>query len=111
MFQAITKIIKWVSIPALLLASLFTCCATRYEFLVDFVVCLGAIIFIRRAVGLQQYFWAVGFVAIVAVFNPLSLMVKLFLLMGLACIATFANLVVAFRTQPVLTESKNRGNL
>ena len=39
------KIMKWIPIPVLLFASLFACCAARYEPLVDFGICLGAIIF------------------------------------------------------------------
>jgi hypothetical protein len=94
------KIVKWVSIPVLLIASLFACCAASYEPLVDWVVCLGAIVFIQRAIRLQEYFWGAGFVAIAIVFTPLSLVMKIFLLMGFICIATFANLLAAFRTQP-----------
>jgi hypothetical protein len=50
---------------------------------------------------LEEYFWAAGFLAIVVVFSPLSLMVKLFLLMSFASIATLANLLEAFRTEPL----------
>ena len=46
MFQTVTKIVKWISIPLLLIASLFGCCTARYEPLLDFVICLGAIVFI-----------------------------------------------------------------
>jgi len=99
MFRMATKIIKWVSIPVLLIASLFACCAASYEPLVDFAICLGAIVFVQRAIRLKQYFWAGGFLAIVVVFTPLSLAVKVFLLMGFAGFATFANLLAAFRAQ------------
>jgi hypothetical protein len=61
MFQTVTKIVKWVSIPALLIASLFACCAARYEPLVDGVICLGAIVFILRAIWLKEYFGPPGF--------------------------------------------------
>ena len=97
----LTKITKWISIPVLLAASLFACCAASYEPAVDCVICLAAIFFIQRAVRLHEYFWAAGFLAIVVVFCPLSLLVKIFLLMGFTCVATFANLLAAFRTQPL----------
>lgn len=100
MFQTVTKIIKWLSIPVLLIASLFACCAASYEPLVDVAICLGAIIFIQRAIRSQEYFWATGCLAIAVVFTPLSLMVKIFLLLGFACLVTLANLLAAFRTQP-----------
>jgi hypothetical protein len=101
MFQTVTKFVKWVSIPALLIASLFACCAARYEPLVDGVICLGALIFILRAILLKEYYWAAGFLAIVAVFSPLSLVVKIFLLMGFTSIAAFVTLLAAFRRQPL----------
>jgi hypothetical protein len=97
MFQTVTKIAKWVSIPVLLIASLFACCASSYEPLVDVAICLGAVIFIQRAIRLQENFWATGFLAIAVVFTPLSLIVKIFLLLGFACIVTLANLLAAFR--------------
>jgi hypothetical protein len=101
MFQMATKIIKWVSLPALLVASMFSRSAASYEFLVDLVICLGAVIFVHRAIRLKEYFWAAGFVAIAVVFSPLLLLVKISLLMGLTCVATFVNLLAAFRTQPL----------
>ncbi|MGA2578471.1 MAG: hypothetical protein ABSH24_20855 [Bryobacteraceae bacterium] len=101
MFQTVTKIIKWVSIPALLVASLFACCAASYEPLVDCVMCLGAIVFIVRAIWLKEYLWAAGFLAIVAVFCPLSLAIKVLLVMGFTSMVTFTSLLAAFRRQPV----------
>ena len=93
------KILKWVSIPFLLIASLFACCTASYEPALDCAICAGSLFFVARAVRLHEYFWGVGFLAIVVVFSPLSLMFKIFLLMGFVCIATFVNLLAAFRTQ------------
>jgi hypothetical protein len=101
MFQMVTKIMKWVWLPALLIASMFSGSAASYEFLLDFVICLAAVIFLQRAVRLKEYFWAAGLVTIAVVFSPLLLMVKLFLLVGFTCIATFVTLLAAFRTQPL----------
>ena len=81
MFQMTTKIVKWVSLPALLIASMFSRSAASYELPVDVMICLGAIIFMQRAVQLREYFWAAGLVAIAVVFSPLLLVVKIFLLM------------------------------
>ena len=64
MLQMLTKIVKWVSLPALLIASMFSRSASSYELLMDFVICLGAVIFVQRAVRLREYFWAAGLVAI-----------------------------------------------
>ena len=100
MFQMITKIMKWAAIPVLLTASLFAFCAASYDPLLDLTIGLATIVFVQRAIRLKEYFWAVGYLAVGVVFTPLSLMVKIFLLMGFACIVTFANLLAAFRTQP-----------
>jgi hypothetical protein len=100
MFQMVTTIVKCASIPVLLIASLFACCAASYEPLVDLAVCLCAIVFVQRAIWLREYFWAAGFLAIAVVFTPLPLVVKALLLIGFAFVATLANLLAAFRTQP-----------
>jgi hypothetical protein len=94
-------ILKWVSFPALAIASMFSRPAASYGLLLDFVICLGATIFVQRAIGLKQYFSAAGFVAIAVVFSPLLLAVKIFLLIGVICVATFIAMLTAFRTQPL----------
>jgi hypothetical protein len=99
-FQTSTRIIKWASIPALLAASMFLFLAKRYEPLLAGLVILGAVFFIVRAVRSKEYCWAVGLVAIAAVFSPLVLAVKVFLLMGLTCITIFTTLLAVFRAQP-----------
>ena len=100
MLQSVTKIIKFASIPVLLAASLFSPGAGRFQPLMNFVICLGAVIFVLLAARMRKYLWASGFVAVVAVFSPLSLLVKIFLLMCFACIAGFATVLAAFQTQP-----------
>ena len=100
MFQIVMTMIKWVSIPALLIASIFSPAAASYEFQVDCVICLGALIVVQRAVRFEKYLWAVGFVSVAVVFSPLLLLVKIVLLMGATGIATFGTLLASFRTQP-----------
>jgi hypothetical protein len=102
MFQMVTRIIKWVSLPVLLIGAPFSSYAASYELLVDLVICVGAIIFVQRAVRLKEYFWAAGLVAIAVVFSPISLVFKIFLLMGFTCIAAFVTWLTAFRTKPLL---------
>ena len=101
MFQMLPGIIKWVSLPLLLSVSVLTRYAASYELLVDFVICLGAIVYVQREVWLKEYFWAAGFVAVAVVFSPLLLVVKIFLLIGFICIATLVTLLTAFRRQPL----------
>ena len=90
MFKTIAELAKWCSIPVLVVASMFSYFAARYEPLVDSVVCLGAIILIQRAVWSKEYSWAAGLVAIVVSFSPLPLTVKIFALTSLTCIGTCA---------------------
>ena len=102
MFQKVSKVIKWVSLPVLLIASIFSRFAANYEFLVNIMICIGAIILVERAVRLKDYFWAAGFVMIAVVFSPLLLVDKIFLLMGFTCIVTSLTLFAAFRRQTLL---------
>ena len=45
MFQMVTTIVKWASIPVLLIASLFACCTASYEPLVDRAIGLGVTVY------------------------------------------------------------------
>ena len=109
MFQTITKAVKWVAIPVLVIVSMFSYFAAGYEFLVDVVVCLGAITLIQRAVWLKEYLWAVALSAVVVVFSPLFLAGKIFLLMGITCCGIFLALVAALRRQPLAVDGNKPG--
>jgi len=100
-FQVATRIIKWVSLPALLVASMFSRYAASYELHVDLLICMGAVIVAQRAVRLEDYFWAAGFVAIAVIFSPLLLVLKVFLLIGFTCTVAVGTLLAAFRTRPL----------
>jgi hypothetical protein len=93
----VTKIVKWVSLPALLIASIFSRSAANYELLVDVMICVGTIVFMQRAVRLREYFGAAGLALIAVIVSPLPLVVKIFLLIGLTCIASIMAMLVAFR--------------
>jgi hypothetical protein len=103
----LTKIMKWVSMAALLLAAMFWGSAANYRFLLASVVCLGASIVVVQAIRAKEYAWAVGFVAMALLFNPIvpvfRLSGQLNLLLVLACIAPFAVSLVALKTQPLLS--------
>ena len=101
MFHTVTRIVKWLSIPVLLIASIFARYAAPYEFMVNLVICLGAVVCVQRAVQSKEYSWAAGFLAIALVFSPLVLANKIFLLMGLTCMAALLTLLAACRTRPL----------
>jgi len=104
----LVKIMKWVSIAALLLTALFRRSAANYQPLLDFVVCMGAIVVVQQqAVRAKKYLWAAGFLVIAVLFNPIVPVPKpsgnLSLLMVSVCIATFAISLVALKPQPLLS--------
>ena len=102
-----TKIMKWVSIAALLLAAMSWRSAPNYQLLLEFVVCMGAIVVVMQAVRETKYLWAAGFVTIALLFNPVvpvfRLSGPLSLLLVLACIAPFALSLAGLNTQPLLS--------
>jgi len=89
MSQIVPKILKWVSIPLLLIAAVFSSLEARYEPWIDLVICLGAIFLVERAVWAREYFWAAGFVAMVILFSPVALIVAAGFLAG--CSAALIN--------------------
>jgi hypothetical protein len=101
------KIMKWVSIAALLLAAMFWRSAANYQLLLNFAVCMGAIVVGTQAVRAKEYRWAAGFVAMALLFNPIVLVLRLSgelsLLLVLVCIAPFAISLAALETQPLLS--------
>ena len=101
MFYMLIKIIKWASIPILLLASMLSRFTDSYELLVDLLICLAATVIALRTVRLKDYVLAAGFVAVAIVFSPFLLASKIFLLMILTCTASLTTVFNAFRTQPL----------
>ena len=62
---------------------------------------MGSVVFVRRAAGAGEYYWATAFVALAVFFSPVPLISKIFLLMALTCVATLATLIAVFRPRPV----------
>ena len=101
------KIMKWVSIAALLMAALVWHSATNYQLVLGFVVCMGAIFVVQQAIRARKYFWSAAFVEIAVLFNLMVLVLNpsgnLSLLMDLVCIAPFAISLFALKTRPLLS--------
>ena len=100
-----TKIMKWVSIVALLLGVVWST-SPDYQLLLQFVVCAGAIAVVLQAARAAKYFWAVAFGAIAVLYNPIvsvALSRTMFLWLNLICLATFAVSLVVLRTIPILS--------
>jgi hypothetical protein len=118
-FQLLAKTMKWGSIVGLLLAATSWNAGANYRLLLDFVVCLGAIVVVRQAVRAKQYLWASGIVGmalflnpIVPVFTPAGNLMLLLFLVGLSPIViTFTALIDATVTlyPNVITDSYSQG--
>jgi Family of unknown function (DUF6804) len=64
-----TKTMKWVFITMLLLAILQLPVA-RHQVLLSIVVCTSGLLVVAQAVRAGKYPWAIGFLAIAVLFNP-----------------------------------------
>jgi hypothetical protein len=101
-FQTISTILKGAAIPALMVIALLSSLAGRYEGLLNFTICLSAVVLsIQRAAWRKDYGWAAVSIVVFVVFSPLLLVTKIFLLMGLTCAAACLAVVASFRPQPV----------
>ena len=94
-------IIRWISLPVLLAGSLFARFAGNYEIVLNLLVCAGALVVVHRAVSFREYLRAAAFVAVAIVFSPLTLIIKIFLLMSLTCVAALAAVYAAWKPQPL----------
>jgi hypothetical protein len=100
-----TKIAKYVSIAALLLAVLLRG-FRDYRLLLAFVICWGAIVVVRQAARSQKYIWAFAFVLIAILFNPVwmvRLSTTFSLWLDVGCLTAFAASLFLVRSQPTLS--------
>jgi hypothetical protein len=101
----LTKIMKWVSIVALLLAVLRLPTGS-YQVLFEVVVCLSGLLVATQAVRAGKYLWAPGFAAIAVLFNPVvpvALARRTFLWLDVVCLMTFLVSLAALKTRPTLS--------
>jgi len=99
-----TKLMKWLSIMALLLG-MFLTSSTSFRIGLEMVVCVAALVVTAQAFRTHKYFWAIGFVATAVLFNPIApvaLSHGIFLLLDLVCIGTFVISLGVLRWEPEL---------
>jgi hypothetical protein len=104
-FPMFTKVMKWLSIMALLLG-MFLTSSTSFRIGLEMVVCVAALVVTAQALRTHKYFWAIGFVATAVLFNPIvpvTLSHKAFLLLDLVCIGTFLISLGVLRWDPTLS--------
>jgi hypothetical protein len=102
-----SRIMKWLSV-ATLLGGLLAQASIGYRMLLNLIVCVAALVVFGEAFQMKKYFWALGFVSIAVVFNPLvplTLSKGVFLGLDLACIMAFAMSLAMLRSTPRLSVS------
>jgi len=100
-----TRIMKWLSITMLLLAVLQLPVA-NHPVLLAIVVCASGLLVVAQAVRAGKYSWAVGFLVIAVLFNPVIPIARsgrdVLWLNGIG-LAAFLAAAVAFKARPALT--------
>jgi len=100
-----TKIMKWLSITMLLLAVLQLPVAS-HPVLLAIVVCASSLLVVAQALRAGKYSWAVGFLAIAVLFNPVVPIARsgrdILWINGVG-LAAFLAAAVAFKARPALT--------
>ena len=89
---------------AALLAAALLMPAGENQFLLEFVVCFGAILVASQAARLQEHLWTLGFVALALLFNPiLAVPVSGAVLrwLDVICMAAFLISLFLFRSAPL----------
>jgi len=111
----ITRIMKGISVLALLLGFLWNLPAFHQEWsvrdggyleLLNMVVCLTALLVVAQTFRAHKYFWAAGFVAIAVLFNPIvpvTLSRKMFLWLDSVCMMTFLVSLALWKRRPLLS--------
>ena len=100
-----TKMMKWFSVAALLLA-MFWRPSTSFQVLLGILICVSALLVVTQAARAGKHFWAVGFAAMAVLFNPVvpvRFSRSSFLWLDAICIVTFLISLVALRTRPVFS--------
>jgi|SRR5215831_7697372 len=102
-----TKIVKWLSIAALLLTAVFWDFAAKYQLALNVLISSAAILVFGQAIQAKKYRWAAGFVAIALLFNPAVPLFRLTgsvgLLLIVLSIAAFATSLAVLKSQPLLS--------
>jgi len=106
----LTKIMKWITMAALLSAAMLWSSAANSQFprfLLGFVVCFGAGIVVIQAIRANKYVWAGGFTVIALLFNPLVPILPFNVDWGrflvLVLIVPFAVSLAALKSRPLLS--------
>ena len=106
----LAKVMKWTTMAALLAAAMLWRSAVNSQFpqfLLGFVVCLGAIVVVMQAGRAKKYVWVGGFAVIALFFNPIVPVLPFGgewgRLLVLIAIVPFALSLAALKARPLLS--------
>ncbi len=100
-----TRIMKWLSIMALLLG-VFLSSSASYRTALELVVCVAAAVVAAQAFRTGKYFWGVGFTAVAVLFNPVipvAFSPRTSFWLDLTCLVAFVASLAALKTMPVMS--------
>jgi hypothetical protein len=102
----LTRIMKFVSIAALVLAAFFWHSSANFQTVVQFLVCGAATLVVIQAARSGKYLWAAAFFVVAVAFNPLlplGLPGRIFIWVDLLCLTMFLAATVYLQTRPRLS--------
>lgn len=100
----LTRIMRWVSMPVLLVA-VFSIPSASYQLMLDIFVGVTAVLAATQAFRARKYIWTAGFAAIAVLFNPIVPFVfsrNTSLWLDTFCLITFMASLFALGKQPKL---------
>lgn len=101
----LTTTMKWAAIAALIIGIFWQSSLDHLSYL-NFVITAGAVLAVIQAVGLHKYLWAVAFVAIGCLFNPVfpfGFSFKIMVGLQILSAAVFAGSLKFLHTGPIMT--------
>lgn len=102
----LTTIMKWASLVALIGALLLWRPAGGYAIMLQFVICLSAILVAFQAARSHKQLWAIAFAGLAVVFNPVvtvPLSKSVFLWINIVCLTMFLASLKFLKTAPKLS--------
>jgi hypothetical protein len=102
----LTTIMKWTSLVALIGALFFWRPAGGYAIMLQFVVCLSAILIAVQAARSGKKLWAFAFAGLAVLFNPVvtvPVAQSVFVWLNMLCVAMFLASVKFLKTAPKLS--------
>lgn len=102
----LTTIMKWTSLAALTGALFFWYPAGGYAIMLQFVICLSAILVVLQAARSGKQLWAIAFAGLALLFNPVvtvPVSQSVFLWINILCFTMFLASLKVLKTAPKLS--------